>query len=91
MLYFKGSDVRFGARGPLLFQRDFCVAGAGLAVLQGVWCTLWRARAVALPAGLLRGTRGACSTSRGLGARGPPAFQRDFDVAGVGLAVLQAV
>ena len=36
LLYFKGSDVRFGARGPPLLQRDFCVAGVGLAVLQGV-------------------------------------------------------
>ena len=65
LLCFKGSDVRFGARGPPPFQRDFGVAGVGLAVLQGVWCTLWRARAAALPAGLLRG-RGGASVLQGV-------------------------
>ena len=32
----RGSDVRFGVRGPPRWPLDVCAAGVGLAALQGV-------------------------------------------------------
>ena len=90
-----GLIVRFGVRGPPRWPLDFCVAGVGLAALQGGlmyalvfagrragrWTFAWQAW----------GVRRCKGPGVRFGVRGPPRWPLDFCVAGVGIAFGVAV